>query len=131
MQKKDPKTEKQFLKYFFKTYIPPFTGQIPMSEEVFKHIYLSADSVQIGFRQELDQYSFSDILKKKLMQLFALWDELWVKYLCITTDDLEMGDRAFCMWASTTEIQTRWKEIRYLSCDIDSLAQAMLQRSYS
>ncbi len=78
MEKKDLKTEKDFLKYFFNTYIPPFTGPIPTSEEIFKDIYLSAKTIWSGFRRQFDRYSFSEILKNKLVKLFDLWEELWI-----------------------------------------------------
>ncbi len=126
MYKKDHHREKSFLKYFFSTYIPPYISSIPTSEEVFKEIYLSGQTVWVEFRKALDRYSFSEQLKRKLLKLFEHCEELWESYLCVTTDDLQMGNQAFKAWIFTSEVKGRWNEIRSLARQVEQSAKAFI-----
>ncbi len=111
-----PQEEAAFLKYFFSTYIPPFTHAIPRDEETFKDIYLSAADVWDNFSLALDTYSFSDQLKKELKYLFCLYDNLWESYLCTP-------DGGFNAWVLSPEVQQSWSKIQTKARTVHKLAE--------
>jgi len=125
MKMKNPRDAKSFLKYFFCTYIPPYTYSIPAHEEIFKSIYLSAQDPWQAFYSELNRYPLSTQFKTKLIKLFELWDTLWEQYLYVTTDNLQMGDHSFRAWVSQPKIQNRWREIQNLAKEVDREAKPL------
>lgn len=127
MQKKDPERERVFLRYFLRTYIPPCTIEIPPTEEIFQDIYLSAHTVWLNFKSDLDRYSFSQLQKNKLLKLFELWETLWEKYLSVPTYDLEMGNTAYSLWVKTPQIHSLWSDMQILARDLDLFGKMYYQ----
>ena len=108
--------EQIFLKYFFSTYIPPFSRSIPRDEDTFKDVFLSATDVWDNFSHALDSYSFSERLKTVLKRFFKLCDSLWEGYLCIKDDE-------FNNWVSSPPVQKSRSAVQKQAKYISNLAE--------
>lgn len=101
-----------FLSYFFRSYIPPFTKPMPMKEEEYEDIFLSAYEIWGHLRGDLDRMPLPYDIKKNMVDLFTFSKELWMTYLLATEPYRHL--------ILKSEIRDKWRKMEYLAKNIDS-----------
>lgn len=107
------KHDMDFLKYFIRSYIPPYTKRAPNRKEEYEEIYLSADNIWVGLYKIIDRIPFPIDIKKNMIELFALSDEIWRIYL------LTKHSVSYSAFMMKNEIRDKWKKIESLARNIE------------
>lgn len=103
-----------FLRYFFRPYIPPFTMPIPETEKEYEKVYLSSGEIWLHLYQIFDRISLPNDIKKNMVELFSISDEVWIIYL--STIHKEPYKRVMMK----DVVREKWKKIQRLANNIQN-----------
>jgi len=102
-----------FLRTFFKLYVPPFTKPIPQTQEEYEKVYLSSQEIWWHLHQMIDRVPLPIEIKKKMVELFASAKEMWMYYL-------SFYNRPFFHFKTNQEVKDKWKKMQKLADQIMS-----------
>ena len=102
-----------FLRTFFRLYVPPFTQPILQTKEKYEKVYLSSQEIWWHLHQMIDRVPLPFEIKKKMVELFAISKEVWIHYLVA-------DGKPFFHFKTNREVQDKWKKMQKLADQIMS-----------
>jgi hypothetical protein len=107
-----------FLRMFFRSYIPPFIQAIPQAKEDYEKIFLRSQEIWGHLYRMIDRVPLPLDIKKKMIELFATSKEVWVLYLVA-----DAHREHYLSFKMKREVQDKWRKMKGLAQQIENFVQ--------
>lgn len=108
-----------FLRYFFRSYVTPFTKHLPRNGEEYEDLTVGSYEIwRCCLRETLDTAPLLTHIKEKLSKLFTLCNEMMLAYFS------KSHRESYQLIMAREEMQDMWRNMQRLANDIDGYVKA-------